>query len=268
MLFERIASVYFGEMVARYTALRKTVYSYANIMSHFERFCYQIGKETYADDLVPYPDIPSAETNNIWQLRNAVRDRLAYCDMQIVVPDYADGLAYRLPQPMEFNGISDYIDTGVQLFDTMKDFTIYMDIVLPSVGSGISQETALHCIHEVSPWYGLNLAESSDGLLSFGGRENGQTHFAGATYIPSGGSAKLCLRAFDGVITTLSISKDGSAVSEYAAVTNEYHQIDETVLLGCYRDTTDAKGRYWKGTMNDCRIWERALTDAEVSALF
>ena len=107
LLFERIAAVYADEMLARYAFLRKNVYSYANIMSHFESVCGQIGKETYADDLVPYPNIPSADSNNIWQLRNAVRDRLAYCDTKLL------GVDVTAVDYIESDGAS-WIDTGIK----------------------------------------------------------------------------------------------------------------------------------------------------------
>lgn len=80
LLFERIQTLYAEEMQARALELRSSILSYANVVSHFERFCAEIGAEAYADDLIPYPDIPSADTNNIWQIRNFVRDRGAYFD--------------------------------------------------------------------------------------------------------------------------------------------------------------------------------------------
>lgn len=89
LLFSRIKNAYWREMKTRGAELRKTVLSYANIVSHFERFCDVIGRDAYADDLVPYPSIPSADVNNIWQIRNFVRDRLNYFDGWIAELDAA-----------------------------------------------------------------------------------------------------------------------------------------------------------------------------------
>lgn len=80
LLWSRLRNVFWRDLKERGIELRKTILSYANIMSHFECFCAEIGNEAYADDLVVYSSIPSAGTNNIWQLRNAVRDRLVYFD--------------------------------------------------------------------------------------------------------------------------------------------------------------------------------------------
>ena len=89
LLWERIASLFSEEIKTRYTELRKTVYSYANMVTKFERFMDIVGKELYAEDLEVYTGIPSGSTNNIKQIRNYIRNRLAYCDIQITPPDGA-----------------------------------------------------------------------------------------------------------------------------------------------------------------------------------
>lgn len=80
LLWSRIRTVFWEELKDRGFELRRSVLTYANIVGHFERFCASIGSETYADDIVAYSTIPSAATNNIWQIRNGVRDRLVYFD--------------------------------------------------------------------------------------------------------------------------------------------------------------------------------------------
>ena len=80
LLFERIVKLYKKQLVDRGLELRKNALSGANIISHFERFVAEIGAEVYADDLIPYPSVPSADSNNIWQIRNFVSARLAYYD--------------------------------------------------------------------------------------------------------------------------------------------------------------------------------------------
>lgn len=80
LLFARITSVFADRLVDRGLQLRKTALSIANINTQFEHFAAEIGTEAYADDIVAYPDIPSAETSNIWQIRNFVASRLDYFD--------------------------------------------------------------------------------------------------------------------------------------------------------------------------------------------
>ena len=83
LLFERLEENFWPEIQARYAELRKSVYSFANMCSRFERFTDKIGTELFAEDLEVFPGIPQGSTNNIKQLRNYIRDRLAYCDEQI-----------------------------------------------------------------------------------------------------------------------------------------------------------------------------------------
>ena len=80
LLWERIEKLYAEELKARYLELRNSVLSFHNMCTHFERFMDVIGLDLYAEDLTIYTGIPSGSTNNIKQIRNYIRDRLAYCD--------------------------------------------------------------------------------------------------------------------------------------------------------------------------------------------
>lgn len=84
LLWERFEENFWSEIQTRYSELRKTVYSVSNMFTVCERFTDIIGSELYVEDLEVYPDIPQGSTSNIKQLRNFIRDRLAYCDEQIL----------------------------------------------------------------------------------------------------------------------------------------------------------------------------------------
>lgn len=83
LLWERLEANFWSEIKARYAELRNTVFSVGNMFTHFERFMDTIGLDLYAEDLTIYTGIPSGSTNNIKQLRDYIRDRLAYCDAKI-----------------------------------------------------------------------------------------------------------------------------------------------------------------------------------------
>ena len=83
LLWERLVKVFSVEMKERYRQLRANVLSFSNISSHFESFMDVIGESAYQEDVEICPSIPQADTNNIRQIRNAIRDRLAYCDEAI-----------------------------------------------------------------------------------------------------------------------------------------------------------------------------------------
>ena len=80
LLWERLVKAFAPEMQERYRQLRTTVLSFSNICNHFEHFMDPIGSELYQEDVEIFPSTPSPDANNIRQIRNAIRDRLAYCD--------------------------------------------------------------------------------------------------------------------------------------------------------------------------------------------
>lgn len=82
LLWERIEANFVDELKARQAELRASVLSYANTVTHFERFMDIIGLDLYAEDLTIYTGIPSGSTNNIKQIRNYIRDRQAYVDAE------------------------------------------------------------------------------------------------------------------------------------------------------------------------------------------
>ena len=82
LLWQRIEKVFKEELQTRYFELRKSVLSFSNICTHFERFMDSIGTDLYKDDSTLYPRTLS-NTNNITQIRNFVRDRLVYVDNEI-----------------------------------------------------------------------------------------------------------------------------------------------------------------------------------------
>lgn len=95
LLWERIESLYVEELKSRYAELRASVLSFANMVTHFERFMDVIDSDLYAEDVTIYTGIPSASTNNITQIRNYIRYRLEYVDGEI------DALGTEIPEPDE-----------------------------------------------------------------------------------------------------------------------------------------------------------------------
>lgn len=80
LLWERVERCLKDEMYERYIHLRKNQLSYDNIINKFEKFMKYIGKELYDQDVVVYTEIPSATTNNIYQLTNYIHERVINTD--------------------------------------------------------------------------------------------------------------------------------------------------------------------------------------------
>lgn len=85
-LHDRLTSLYMTEITTRYAELRSSVLSADNILSEFDRFISTIPPYLYEEDYVEttgggaFVNIPLVDTNNILQIRDYVRKRLAYVD--------------------------------------------------------------------------------------------------------------------------------------------------------------------------------------------
>lgn len=79
-LYARLENLFLEEIRERYSELRETVLSYANVVNTFERFIDVIGENLYDEDNTIYTEIPNCDTNNIKQIRDYYRDRLIYVD--------------------------------------------------------------------------------------------------------------------------------------------------------------------------------------------
>lgn len=47
----------------------------------------------------------------------------------------------------------------------------------------------------------------------------------------------------------------------------DYVAVPEELRLGCYRSNTGGTGRFAKGIMNDCKVYNYALSDEEIQNL-
>ncbi len=174
---------------------------------------------------------------------------------------------YAITEPRTFNGTSDYIDTGIKLFDTAKTFTIFVDYTTATPTSH-NQATILHCLHEVSPFRGLCLMGiTNTGLYFIGGQAGGQNSYA--TDMPATG--RYLISFVDGVINEIvTVDNSGDLVHSATDIgaNNPYVQISENLLIGCYQNASGTKGRYWSGTINKFGVWYKQLTSDEINQVF
>ena len=120
-----------------------------------------------------------------------------------------------------------------------------------------------HCMNEVSPWPGLTLMQSTFGseIQIIQGVKCATVSIKNAIEfkaVARVNGSKAYVRFVDVVN---SIVKENEADITYT-------KVDQNLLLGCYQDANGAKGRYWAGTINRCVVWNRALSDDEINALF
>ena len=179
---------------------------------------------------------------------------------------------YSLPSATTFNGTSTYIDTGLQLMKSEKsNITIVFDAI---DNHPVGQSAViLHCMHENDPYPGICIQEWNDSgrLYAFDVNSNSAS---GIIRFPSH-STNIGVRVKAVVIInfTSKTSKvianiGGTDYTNSAQLPSDVNDVNisENALLGCYQDASGTKGRYWKGTIYDFKIYDYAWTDTEAQA--
>lgn len=184
------------------------------------------------------------------------------CNVTVNAVPATPNVLYTLPQATTFNGTSDYIDTGVKLFDTAKDFTLYIDF---SEGAGNKDSNSVfHCIYEQSPYRGLCLNWANNGYF-LGGQDFSKSNNA---YLGKLTPGKYLIEFKNGVISRVFNSSGELSINDTPKTNSPYVQHNKNLLLGCYQALDGTKGRYWKGTIDKFSVWFRTLTDEERTTLF
>lgn len=166
-------------------------------------------------------------------------------------PESQLGNMYRLPAETVFSG-DDYIDTGVKLVETDRDFTIAFYVTPGTQSSSISQifnsekeitgypGFAFSC-HNGSEYYRLAVAYGSNGTkIPKTTTEPFKvviTHKKDTSYF-------VMSYLYNGVVE----SGNGDNVAQSNFIT------DVNFIIGAWQDTSGNKGRHWVGTMHEFYI--------------
>ena len=284
LLYIRLEQLFYEEIQARWAELREGALSYANIMTRFERFIGIVQPHIVEEDYASttgggaFTGIPSQSTNHIQQIRSFALARHAWTDEYVAALGEGGGdegggetpgedILYQLSEPTTFNGTSDYIDTGVQLAVEDVDFSIVFDA---SAGSGNKynyQSTIFHCMLEDSafyPGYSFGANWNSDFYKASMGSKiyitdipvSGATDFKVAITHKAGENDINLKYLYGGNVKTQT-STSGSAT---------LRSTESILLLGAYQSSSGTKGRFWKGTLNDFKVYNHVLTDDEIAA--
>ena len=296
LLYSRMEQLFYQELQSRWLELKAGPLSMVNIITRFENFMeympQELVKEDYASTTAggAYSGIPSIAKNNLQQIRNFAAARQAWTDAYInalpgtvippVTPDpeepdpeppIVDGnLLYSLPAPTEFDG-TNYIDTGVAPLATDIPFTVFVDWTHTgeSAFAG-SKHVILHAMTETAPYPGIILQYNNNGIVS--------EYRQGTNTISSNSTSGLIenadlqrvkvvyRKAEDGTITVARCYNENGQIHKNTKVM-EYYAVPEELRLGCYRSNVGGTGRFAKGLMNDCKIYNYALSDDEMNAL-
>lgn len=263
LLYIRLEQLFYTELKTRWLELKTGALSIDNIINRFEQFTDIASPELVKEDFATttgggkFTCIPSQSTNNIQQIRAFALARQAWTDEYIFVlaPEYS------LAEATTFDGVDDYVDTGIKLYDIAKDFTILVEADLTqSIGN---METVFHAIYEAEPWPGVNLYHGYD-YYNVGGNANSDYPYY-VTGIPSS-TTKIAIRARQGCVDRVSYLNNGE-VTTVNITDGVYNAHDGNLLLGCYQDTTGKKDRFWTGTVSRFDVYFVALSDSKIETL-
>lgn len=181
------------------------------------------------------------------------------------------GLEYALPAPFIMDGVS-YIDTGFQ-YDGESDLTIALDLIQPTpfpsdygeyaLGASTYDDSHRFCYDFTSRGLrGIADAQMGTGLDAVAGDHvKAVFRFNSATNVLSGRAwsqyRKTNWPATTGETTT---NNNHATVSPRAS----RDAFTQTVYIGAVHTSTGAVFGNAKGTINDCRIFTRRWSDAEV----
>lgn len=260
LLWDRISTLYANEITERYAELRKTIYTVSNMVTMFERFMDSIGKDLYAEDIMIFPDIPSAEITNIRQIRSFISERLAFIDKQLLPPIPI----YQLRNSKVFDG-TNYIDTGVDL-DDEEEYTVMCDYTLNEL-----PESRGLLIDRFDTNTGIGWGVQYQATMAYGGMwTEGWTDIAFHGWDcsnPVGMRNKIIIRKkADG---TISLFTHHGESNLDASVSIQEGETSRYVTLGakCWvSENGKSYDSFIKATMHDCKIYDVALSDEECNA--
>lgn len=185
-------------------------------------------------------------------------------------PEVDERILYQLPEPTTFTG-SNYIDTGVAPLAEDKPFTLILDWTHTGESEFVgSRYVIAHAMTETSPYPGIILQYNSNGIVS--------EYRQGTNTISSNSTSGLIDNA-DLHRVKVVYRKDESGKVTVARCYNEngqihknektmdYYAVHEELRLGCYRSNVGGTGRFAKGLLNDCKIYNYALSDEQMEEL-
>ena len=183
-------------------------------------------------------------------------------------PEVEGGILYQLPEPTTFTG-SNYIDTGVAPLAEDKPFTLILDWTHTGESEFVGSKYVIaHAMTETSPYPGIILQYNNNGIVS--------EYRQGTNTISSNSTSGLIENA-DLHRVKVVYRKDESGKVTVARCYNEngqihknekamdFYAVPEELRLGCYRSNVGGTGRFAKGLLNDCKIYNYAISDTEMN---
>jgi len=162
------------------------------------------------------------------------------------------------------NTVDGVIDTGVKLFEDVSGqpkytmvFEFSADENMENVGG---KYCLLHCMTESDPWPGLCVQTTT------GGRTQLNLYSRSQPYGTYTGDATAKLKTYIQIKGTQFRTGTDPAADSWGTITGYSTNVPQSLLLGAYQDTDGTKGRYWDGTLERFEVYDKELTNEQISA--
>lgn len=185
-------------------------------------------------------------------------------------PEVDETILYSLPAVTTFDG-TNYIDTGVAPLATDTPFTIFLDWTHTGESEFVGSKYVIaHAMTENSPYNGIVLQYGNNGIVSEYRQNNNNISSNSTSALVANADlyrAKVIYRKeADGTITVSRCYNENGQVHTNSKKI-DYVAVPEELRLGCYRSNVGGTGRFAKGILNDCKIYNYALSDEQVREL-
>ncbi len=179
-------------------------------------------------------------------------------------------IVYQLPTVTTFDG-TNYIDTGISPLAEDKPFTVFVDWTdTNECDFTASKYVIMHAMNENNPYPGMVVQYGPSGIISEyrqGSNSISSNSVGGLIENADLENARIVFRKdADGKITVARCYNNNGQIHKNEK-TMDYVAVSEPLRLGCYRSNVGGTGRFAKGILNNCRIYDYALTDAEMEEL-
>ena len=175
-------------------------------------------------------------------------------------------LVYRLPQATTFDG-TNYIDIDYSPLATDSPFTILIDWTHTGESEFVgSRYVVMHCMTESNPYPGLILQYAPAGLVSEARQVSNISSNSTSALIDNADLHNVRIvyrKAADGTMTISRCYNNNGQIHTNSKDIG-YTAVPEAIRLGCYRSNTNGTGRFAKGIMNDCLVYNAALSDEQI----
>lgn len=159
------------------------------------------------------------------------------------------------------------IDTGIKLFDSIDpkpDITILLEIEYnESVTSTTKQHAILHCMQESDPWPGFVFkGRTGNNTLQFNMYDVAKAMDEASVLI--GQKRRYAFKITESKI--FGWNYNGAAIGDSAgnAISKYTSTVSNNVILGAAQDTSGNLDCFFDGTIHQCLIYKKALTDTQI----